>query len=578
MNENLLCALAQADEAYLTGLSNKGIYKRAVKDAEGADASVTWEGDAAVVSISGETCTLRDPLWDSACSCPSRSMCRHLVAAMLWLRSHSEAPPEEAAEEPAADMPEKSPAPAPEAPPAKENVKHADAIRECAAQQITLLADALRWGLVRMPESMAEHLEATAVRCHAFGMADAEKAMRELGTMLENGRERRAIFRAEAFLESLGKAVQMLTALRDADTVTEDMLGVFRQSYEPYPGDLTILPVGQREAIGGEYTGAYYYFLDKDTGKFLTYANVRPVYYDTVTTKPLMTMLWNTGQPMRALMHSEMVLKNAKISGDRLSASQETNVAMRRKADLNCEAVQRLIVQDFRMLPVLLDKRRPTRETEAMFFIHPVCCAESRFDPHTQQLIVTLEDAFGCRAGIRVKYRAETKKLTEEVEQLVSRMTEHPERSYVWLCSASFEDGQLVLYPIDFYDFIRCPAPERAELPEQYTRRDNACAPQIMALMQEAEHALTVLLQGGLQSAPAAPLAAIAEKAARSGMQGFSVLLGDLHDAAESYRHSTLADPVPALTALTRLLRYLRTGRGKLNALCALEEMTKRTA
>ena len=53
------------------------------------------------------------------------------------------------------------------------------------ADQYALLADALRWGLVRMPESMAEHLEAAAVRCHALGMADAEKAMRELGTMLE---------------------------------------------------------------------------------------------------------------------------------------------------------------------------------------------------------------------------------------------------------------------------------------------------------------------------------------------------------------------------------------------------------
>ena len=83
-------ALRSADEAYLVGMSNRGIYKRAVKDLEGAQITVTYTDDAAQVSVSGEVCTVRDPLWESTCSCPSRSVCRHLIAAILFLRDHGE--------------------------------------------------------------------------------------------------------------------------------------------------------------------------------------------------------------------------------------------------------------------------------------------------------------------------------------------------------------------------------------------------------------------------------------------------------------------------------------------------------
>ncbi len=74
-----------ADDDYLIGISNKGIVKRAYKDREelGETTVVTEEAEALVVPVGGETVSIRYPLGESKCSCPSRSICRHVVLGIL---------------------------------------------------------------------------------------------------------------------------------------------------------------------------------------------------------------------------------------------------------------------------------------------------------------------------------------------------------------------------------------------------------------------------------------------------------------------------------------------------------------
>lgn len=90
--QELTKALNSADDDYLVGLSNKGILKRAYKDLEEAEISASYDGDTAEVSISGEKCTVTVPLGNSKCSCPSRSICRHIVASVLWLKKQNSSP------------------------------------------------------------------------------------------------------------------------------------------------------------------------------------------------------------------------------------------------------------------------------------------------------------------------------------------------------------------------------------------------------------------------------------------------------------------------------------------------------
>ena len=91
MDNALKALLRQADDDYLTGLSNKGTVKRAYKDLAQETPAVQWKEDAAEVRWKEETCVIRAPLGESTCSCPSRSVCRHVVAAILQLRQETEA-------------------------------------------------------------------------------------------------------------------------------------------------------------------------------------------------------------------------------------------------------------------------------------------------------------------------------------------------------------------------------------------------------------------------------------------------------------------------------------------------------
>lgn len=78
--------LMETDEEYLIGLSNKGTVKRARKDMETIHAAVVAVGEEAVVTVGEETVTVRRPLGESGCTCPSRSICRHIIQAIFTLQ------------------------------------------------------------------------------------------------------------------------------------------------------------------------------------------------------------------------------------------------------------------------------------------------------------------------------------------------------------------------------------------------------------------------------------------------------------------------------------------------------------
>lgn len=78
--------LAEADDDYLVGIANKGLLKRAYKDKEETIYQVLSIEDEAKVNVGGETVLIRMPLSESSCSCPSRSICRHIILGIIALR------------------------------------------------------------------------------------------------------------------------------------------------------------------------------------------------------------------------------------------------------------------------------------------------------------------------------------------------------------------------------------------------------------------------------------------------------------------------------------------------------------
>ena len=67
-------------------MANKGIVKRAYKDMAAGDYKVISVDGEVEVSVGGEKVLIRQPLGESSCSCPSRTICRHVVLGILALK------------------------------------------------------------------------------------------------------------------------------------------------------------------------------------------------------------------------------------------------------------------------------------------------------------------------------------------------------------------------------------------------------------------------------------------------------------------------------------------------------------
>ncbi|MBR4731553.1 MAG: hypothetical protein IK081_02190 [Lachnospiraceae bacterium] len=80
---NVLQFLKTIDDEYLTGLSNKGIVKRSYKDLETTDVQVTEQGEEILGQCGDAQVTLKLPITNSTCSCPSTSICKHVIMTIL---------------------------------------------------------------------------------------------------------------------------------------------------------------------------------------------------------------------------------------------------------------------------------------------------------------------------------------------------------------------------------------------------------------------------------------------------------------------------------------------------------------
>ena len=587
MNE-LLKAVAAADEDLLISLANKGLYKRACKDIEGILPDIKNNGDTAEVSIGGETVTLKAPLSECRCSCVSRTVCRHILSAILLMKSTV---PESASETADNEQPEPQAEPETEAvsenkpeaqpEPAEEAVvlteKQIEKINLCAVQSLSALEDILKHGLVRVPDAEAENLEVNAVRCHSLKMADAERAVRELGGRLGDCIARRASFSIHIFCEKFFGCVKLLRKLSEND-ISADELGVFRQKYETYSGELTILPIGQRRVSGGEYEGDIYYFLNMDENaeqRFLTVSDLRPVFYEVSErrrTAAQNVVPWGLGTPLKNMMRTSMILRNAKINSGKLSTSQETALISQTAANLNCREVQNLICDDFSAVTAELFNRDIQNENERLFFIHPQKVNSSQFDKYSQNYVMNIEDCNGRKNDIKVKYRTETKDFIDTLEKIGKKILDNPDIYFVMLVSAYITEGKLTFFPIEFYDFIEPQPHKEYVLPDEYVfSAEDACyAEALLNVLDDVQSRIELTLQCGLQSG-AADDHELEPRIKNCGLKGLAKMTGEFMSATASYRHGGEKTVSDILMLTEDILTYISAARKKLEIITAMQ-------
>lgn len=582
--EELKKALAFADENFLIGLSNKGIYKRAVKDTDGVTADFETDGNSAVVRTGGETCNISVPLAESKCSCVSRGICRHIIGAIIILKNNvsidiqAEEPPQQEVSK-AEEIPKQEEKPKREAKEkGKISEKDTEKIHACADSCIAVIGDIMRYGLVRIPENIPDMLEASAVRCHSLRMADAERVLRSLGGKLSECIARKASFNMEFFTADLCRCLDVLGRLKD-DITDPESLGSFRQTYTEYKGSLDIMPIGMRSVKGGEYEGNIYYFLNMDSSaenRFMSLSDLRPVFYDDMRKnfRSGGSIIWGGVTSMREMMHTEMKLANAKVNGGKLSASNETQVISMCKAVLDCDEVRDMVYTDFRKLAVEISERNAETELEKLCFVQPKKCIESGFDKYSQQQIIVLEDVNGSRISVRARYRAEAKDFIKLLESIGNKMLENPEKNYIFLATAYIADGELTLFPIEIYDFIKPPETEPYELPEKYGDVDVSAeyAERIQELFSDINGRICNIVRSGLQ-ADIKNDHRLENLAFNYGLKGLSRITGEFMASASAYRHSIDGSCITVLEKMRDINNYINHGRKRLEIITSLHNM-----
>lgn len=85
--------LPMITEEFLVSISNKGIYKRALKDLEKVRESITLMiKNEGIISLKIDDCNveLNINIQKSSCSCPSTTMCKHRIMGLLYLKEYYE--------------------------------------------------------------------------------------------------------------------------------------------------------------------------------------------------------------------------------------------------------------------------------------------------------------------------------------------------------------------------------------------------------------------------------------------------------------------------------------------------------
>lgn len=581
-NETLAAKLSAANEDTLTALANKGLYKRALKDIEGLSAEYTEVDDTIQIAVGGEQCVIRFPFEKSTCSCPSRTVCRHILGAILLLKKDV---PEGLAtpqvEAPQVSVPSKGSRDletVKESPKKKSSGKAVDdaltpdkisEIKNCAKHSLSLLGTLFARGLVRADSSVADALELAAVSAHTAKMADAERKLRALSGRLSDCINRRASFDANAFTRSICSCVSMLVELESED-VSYEKLGVFRDTYELYPGNLELLPIGHKEVVRGEYQGGVYYFLNLDESvqpRFLMYSDLRPTFYSQDPHKrQTQTVIWSLNTSLANMMYSKLLLKKAKLSGEKISGSSETEVVFTSKAELNCPQLRRLVITDFRELVYSAETHK-----EKLFLIRIHKLENYIFDKHTQVFSMEISDRDGRTVTAEVKYFAENKEFVENIEEICGRIKDTVN---VWtmLVSARIKNGCVMLYPIEFYDFIEdmdfhsfSPSSENTVVDPQY-------AHVLLNLLSEVENSVVRCVRSGLSSTVENHTPLI-EKIKRCGMSGLATLAENFFSSADNYRNSLDQETEKILSCASKLMKYINLAENKLGRISALHNM-----
>lgn len=521
----------------------------------GSTVTVTFPWD-------GRTVHLLYPMEYSACSCHSREFCAHKALAVLAFQLEDKAVSIQAFK----SQIEKS----------EEWDQAAVSQAVCSLKEGIVLQ--LSTGLSRLSPEAAESMERLAVISHGAGLAAFEAGCRRAASQYRQYFSRAAAFREEELLEellSLYRRAECLAKEEDAKG-RRALAGSFRDVYYPVQA-LHLTAIGSRSFKSkAGYEGEKYYFLETEQKKWYAWIDARPTFYEGVRRRPAgrggrEQAPWGLSCSRERMMELELVLTGAKAAADgRISVSKDTKGEVIGTRRLSRPEVQAMIFQDYRrLLDWLREFRQEEGGGEPLALVEADIVSQGHFDTVRQRFSMELFDREGKRLLAVVRYSQEEKLTIQVLERLASRLEKQGKKRVVFFGIPYLEEGQLCLYPIEYFDSMEPADRQEAEAdrPGKAAALENTppaeAVKETADLLGEVRRALADLFQSGLSSAPeetAKRFSRLGEACGDLGLHGAEDALGRMAGLLEEKRHRFKMDRGPVILLWAALAAYVRKG------------------
>lgn len=422
---------------------------------------------ASVVTVrapgSAYTVKLLSPLEYSSCTCHKKELCAHKAAAILWCQVEAgilagEMLQEEALQAPSIDMEE---------------------VRKAAGQMWRFLEELLATGLSRSSADVPDSLERLAIISHNAGLAGFEGYFRALADSYDRYLMRKAAFRPRDLMGQMARLYQRTEKLLEAEDGKEvsKLAGEFRADYLPVGNlDLVGIAMEQFRSQSG-YEGETVYFLEENTGKWYTYTNARPVFYDSHKRRGYVEKSpapWGLNLSFENLLKARIRLTGAKSDNrGRLSSSRETKGEARGSRGLGFDDIKIWYYRDFKKLFLERIGRQERgwlaqqeaggygREQAALaqegfgnaegggqygtelVFVQPDSCGKAEFSQTGQMLSLPLYDKAGRELLVEVTYSKQEASTIRYLERISEK------KCPCFLGKVFLRDGRMRMYPVD---------------------------------------------------------------------------------------------------------------------------------
>lgn len=395
-------------------------------------------GSVITVKLTEQNVTVKllSPLEYSSCTCHKKELCAHKAEAVLWCRLEQGS----LSEELLAGM---------EAGEAGYDIEQIEKVSE---ELEAFVEDVFLVGLSRCAKDVLGHLERLAILCHNAGLAGYEGYCRGLKDSYERYFRHSAVFEVETLLSRLIRLSHQAKALRQAKDNTEiaALAGEFREDYLPV-GNLDLVGITMEHFVTQTgYEGDTIYFLEKQKGKWYTYSNVRPTFYESkrkgFTEK--VQAPWQLPMTLEELYKVTLHISRAKCDErGRLSGSLETKAEVMGKCSLEKELIKDWYFDDFATLyqKWFREEYEERRGKQNLVFVDAYEMDEAKFSETEQSLTLIIYDKMGKELVIKVDYSKQEESTIRYLEQL--KRKEH----YCFLGRIYLKNGRIYMYPVALY-------------------------------------------------------------------------------------------------------------------------------